>query len=394
MPWRGLEQERALEQAPAGEPEPTLARRPALPWHQELDQKPTSLHKRRHASTRRWLLLPTIATLALLAILAPLGTAVPGAGQASAAPQINALATVGMVGDVVAQVGGACVQVTTLMGPGIDPHTYRASARDLRNMQAADIIFYAGLTLEGQLADVLDRLAARRPTVAVSEAAIPAASLVEANDDRFRIDPHVWMDPSLWTLTVDVVRERLTDLAPECADEFTRRAAAYQEQLAALHEWIKESVASLPAEHRVLVTAHDAFYYYGRAYGLEVHGIQGISTEAEAGLADIRAVTELVIERQVPAIFVESSINPRNIEAVQAAVRAKGLEVAIGGELYSDALGAAGTWHGTYIGMLVHNTTTIVEALGGRVAPLPAALADWADHWQVPLPVQPSGNAG
>jgi len=303
------------------------------------------------------------------------------------------VATVGMVGDVVAQVGGACVEVATLMGPGIDPHTYRASARDLRDLQAADIIFYAGFSLEGQLGEVLNRLAARRPTVAVSERAVPEEDLIRTAD-RYGVDPHVWMDVQLWLRTVDVVRDALAQLAPECAEELARNAAIYISQLAALDEWVQESVASLPPERRVLVTAHDAFSYYGRSYGLEVHGIQGISTEAEAGLADIRAVTDLVVAKQVPAIFVESSINPRNIEAVQAAARSRGQEVALGGELYSDALGAAGTWHGTYIGMLVHNTQTIVTALGGQVPPLPAALAPWAEQWQVPLPVQAGAQAG
>ena len=335
-----------------------------------------------------------IAALAAAVVLVPWATDGPApARTAPASEQLNAVATVGMVGDVVAQVGGECVHVATLMGPGVDPHVYRASARDLRDLQAADIIFYAGLSLEGQLGEVLDRLAARRPTVAVSEAAVPEADLVQTAD-RYGVDPHVWMDVSLWSLTVDVVRDALAELAPECADALARNAAAYKAQLAALHEWVRESVASLPPERRVLVTAHDAFFYYGRAYGLDVHGIQGISTEAEAGLADIRAVTDLVVERQVPAIFVESSINPRNIEAVQAAVRSRGAEVAIGGELYSDALGAAGTWHGTYIGMLVHNTQTIVTALGGQVPPLPAALAPWVEQWQVPLPVQGAGEEG
>ena len=358
-----------------------------MPWDQ-LAEKPD--RRRLRGGMLPWLIVPLVAGLALMAYLSPLG---PAPSRAAAAP-INAVATVGMVGDVVAEIGGACVNVTTLMGPGIDPHTYRASARDLRAMQGADIIFYAGLTLEGQLADVLDRLAARRPTVAVSEAAVPPARLMEANDDRFGMDPHVWMDVSLWALIADVVRDTLAQLAPECEAQLDQRATAYKLQLAALHQWVKESIASLPAHRRVLVTAHDAFFYYGRVYGLEVHGIQGISTDAEAGLADIRATADLVIQRQVPAIFVESSVNPRNIEAVQAAVRARGGAVEIGGELYSDALGQPGTWRGTYIGMLVHNTATIVEALGGQVPPLPAALADWAARWQVPLPVAAPGEDG
>ncbi|MBO8142502.1 MAG: zinc ABC transporter substrate-binding protein [Firmicutes bacterium] len=285
-----------------------------------------------------------------------------------------------MVGDVVAQVGGQCVEVTTLMGPGVDPHLYRASAGDLRVLQRAEVVFYAGHSLEGRLGEVLDRFGATRPVVAVSEEAVPPSLLLEA-EAPYAVDPHVWMDVSLWTRTVDVVRDALAEIQPACAQEFELRAAAYKEQLAALDRWIQDSVASLPRERRVLVTAHDAFHYYGRAYGLEVVAIQGISTEDEAGLADIRAVTDLVVQRGVPAIFVESSINPRNIEAVQAAAKDRGSPVSIGGELFSDALGHAGTWQGTYIGMLVHNTRAIVEGLGGKPAPWPLELADWVKAW-------------
>lgn len=333
-----------------------------------------------------WVGLAVLAWVILMMTGLPLNRPSPNSGTANAA-RLTAVATVGMIGDVVQQVGGTCVAVTTLMGPGVDPHVYRASATDARELQAADVIFYAGLSLEGQLSEVLERLSERRPTVAVSELAVPEDLRVRT-DDGYSVDPHVWMDVSLWARTVDVVRETLSLLAPECATAMGARAASYREQLAALDQWVRDSAASVPPEQRILVTAHDAFYYYGRAYGFEVHGIQGISTEAEAGLADIRAVTDLVVERGVPALFVETSINPRNIEAVQAAVRARGREVAIGGELFSDALGAAGTWQGTYIGMLVHNTKTIVEALGGRVAPLPPALREWAERWQVPLPVE------
>ncbi len=348
-----------------------------------------ALHRASRSARR---LTMAAAAVALAAALVHLWPAVPAPGNTAAGAQlVNAVATVGMVGDVVSQVGGGCVAVSTLMGPGIDPHVYRASARDARDLQAADVIFYAGLSLEGQLSEVLERLAARRPTVAVSESAIPQDRLVRT-DDQYGVDPHVWMDASLWALTVDVVRDALASLAPDCAEALAERAEAYRAELEALHRWILDSVATVPAGRRLLVTAHDAFTYYGLAYGLEVHGIQGISTEAEAGLADIRAVTDLVVERQVPAIFVESSINPRNIEAVRAAVRARGTDVAIGGELFSDALGAAGTWQGTYIGMLVHNTSTIVDALGGNVLPLPAALGDWAARFQVPLPVEPAGE--
>jgi manganese/zinc/iron transport system substrate-binding protein len=197
------------------------------------------------------------------------------------------------------------------------------------------------------------------------------------------IDPHLWMDASLWRRTAPVIATALAGLAPDCADAMQARARDYGEQLDALHGWIARSVATIPERRRVLVTAHDAFGYYGRAYGIRVVGIQGISTESEAGVADIRAVADLVVERGIPAIFVESTINPRTIRAVVEAVAQRGREVAIGGQLHSDALGEEGTVGGTYVGMLYENTTAIVTALGGRTAPLPDALRPWAGTWNV-----------
>ena len=298
------------------------------------------------------------------------------------AQSINAVATIGMIGDVVSTVGGDCVNVTTIMGPGVDPHLYKASASDVRTFQQADIIFYSGYHLEGQLAEVLENFAKRQPTIAVAEAGIDE-SLVKTVENSTATDPHVWMDVSLWANTIPVIAQELASLTPDCTDAINERANAYQTQLESLHAWIAQSIASIPDEQRILITAHDAFEYYGRAYGIEVDGIQGISTASEASLADIRDVANLVTDRKVPAIFVESSINPSTIEAVRQAVRDRGFEVEIGGQLYSDAMGQDGSVDGTYLGMLYKNTKTITESLGGTLAPLPDALIPWADEWNL-----------
>ena len=299
-----------------------------------------------------------------------------GLALAQAEP-LNAVATVGMVGDVVENVGGDCVSVTTLMGPGVDPHLYKASASDVRTLQDAEMIFYAGYALEGQLGEVLEGFGRRTPTVAVAERAVPREALIETSS-VYGVDPHLWMDVALWQNITQVIADELSVMRPECAEAMQARADDYEAKLAALNDWVQKSVATIPEGQRALVTAHDAFAYYGRAYGLEVVAIQGISTQAEAGLTDIRNVVDAVVARQVPALFVETSINPRTIEAVRSAARDRGFEVALGGALFSDAFGETGTPEGSYIGMLVSNTRTITEALGGTPPPLPETLAAWA----------------
>jgi len=295
---------------------------------------------------------------------------------------INAVTTVGMIADVVANVGGDCANPIALMGPGVDPHLYQATARDVRTFQIADVIFYSGYHLEGQLADVLHRLAKRIDTLAVSETAIGEDQIIRVQNGS-GLDPHVWMDPGLWVKTVPVIAGKLAEHRPDCADAIRQNATAYGEQLVALDEWAAQAIATIPEDQRILVTAHDAFNYFGRAYGIEVSGIQGISTESEAGVADIRSVAEMVAERGVPALFVESTINPRTIQAVIDAAARQGHEIGIGAELYSDAMGEAGTAGGTYIGMIYENTYNITRALGGTPPPLPPALAGWAQQWQL-----------
>jgi len=311
---------------------------------------------------------------------------VGGPAWAQGADPLRVVATTGMVADMAQEVGGACIEVTALMGPGIDPHLYRASAGDVDRLGRAELILYNGLRLEGQLGAVLERLASRVPAVAlaerIAEAAADGARLLEGEDAYAgESDPHVWLDVALWAGGSAVLAETIATLRPACAEAAGERAAAYAGVLAALHAWASESLASVPVEHRTLVTSHDAFRYFGQAYGLEVHGIEGISTESEASIADIRATADLVVATGVPAIFVESTISGRTIEAVVAATRDRGHEVTIGGTLYGDAMGDAGTPDGSYVGMVRHNVVTIVTALGGEVAPWPTALLSWADAW-------------
>lgn len=291
-----------------------------------------------------------------------------------------AVTTVGMIGDVARNVAGDCVEVDALMGPGVDPHLYQAKASDVRAFESADAILYAGYSLEGQLGKVLGKLAAKKPTVGVAPASIDPGDLITVQD-IYGIDPHLWMDVQLWGRIAPTIAEAFAEIAPDCAGPMQARVADYRGQLAALDAWIERSVASIPEGQRVLVTAHDAFAYYGRAYDIEVAGIQGISTESEAGIADIRQMVDTVVERRVPAVFIESTINPRTIQAVINGARERGHPVAMGGELFSDAMGESGTPEGTYIGMLRANTLSIVKALGGEPAPWPAELTSWAEQW-------------
>jgi manganese/zinc/iron transport system substrate-binding protein len=317
-----------------------------------------------------------------------------GPAWAQGVEPVRIVATTGMVADVFREVGGPCVEVVALMGPGIDPHLYRASAGDVERLSRAELIAHNGLGLEGQLGAVLDRLGNRVPTVALAEriATEPGAAdggapppLLEGLDAyEGRPDPHLWLDVALWSRGAAIAGEAIADLRPDCASETRERVAATTVTLTALDAWAAASLASVPTEVRTLVTSHDAFRYFGRAYGLEVHGIEGISTESEASIADIRATVDLVIATGVPAIFVETTISPRTIEAVLAAVRDRGHDLVIGGSLFGDAMGDAGTPEGSYVGMVRHNVNTVVTALGGEAAPWPDVLAAWADAWGLP----------
>lgn len=305
--------------------------------------------------------------LLFLATLMVIAACTPAAGQQTVAQQgrdgkLALVTTIGMITDIVEQVGGEHVEVHGLMGAGIDPHLYVASEGDVELLQNADIIFYNGLFLEAQMDSILKQIAERKPAVAVA-GRIDEARLLPWATYADEFDPHVWFDVQLWMMAVEVVRDTLVDQDPAHAEAYQANAANYLEQLAALDAYVKEQAERVPAGQRVLITAHDAFHYFGRAYGFEVRGLQGISTASEASTADVRDLADFIVERQIPAIFVESSVPVRNIEALQAAVRSRGYEVVIGGQLFSDAMGDPGTPEGTYIGMVRHNIDTIVGAL-------------------------------
>ncbi|HEX5727690.1 MAG TPA: zinc ABC transporter substrate-binding protein [Longimicrobiaceae bacterium] len=276
--------------------------------------------------------------------------------------RLSVVTTVGMIRDVVENVGGPHVHVTGLMGPGVDPHLYKASEGDVRRLFRADVIFYGGLHLEAKMAEVLLEMRARTRTEAVAEA-IPRDRLLAPPEFQGAYDPHVWFDVQLWALTVARVEHTLAEIDPAHAGAYRARAARYRERLAALDAYVRAQAARVPPERRVLITAHDAFNYFGRAYGFQVRGLQGISTAAEAGTADVQDLSRFIAARRIPALFVESSIPRRTIEAVQEAVRARGFRVEIGGALFSDAMGSPGTPEGTYEGMVRHNIDTIVGAL-------------------------------
>jgi manganese/zinc/iron transport system substrate-binding protein len=277
---------------------------------------------------------------------------------------IRVVTTVGMITDIVRQVGGERVQVTGLMGPGVDPHLYKASEGDVLRLGTADVIFYGGLHLEAKLAEVLERLGERVRTVAVTDG-IDRSLLFRPAQFQGQYDPHVWFDVTMWMKAVEQVRDTLVGMDPASAALYRANASAYLAQLDDLHRYVKAQAQRIPPEQRVLVTAHDAFNYFGRAYVFEVRGLQGVSTAAEAGASDVRGLADFLAQRRIRAIFIESSVPVRNIEAVQAAVRSRGWNIAVGGELFSDAMGSAGTPEGTYIGMVRHNIDTIVRALLG-----------------------------
>ena len=329
---------------------------------------------------------PIAARPFLLALLAWTALASTASWASAQEPPARVVATVGMIGDVAAELAAGCAEVATLMGPGIDPHLYQATSGDVRDLGRADLILYAGLTLEGQLGEVLARFAERTPTLAVAEAAAGPADRIRTSS-AYGVDPHVWMDASLWAGTVPVIADALAMVAPACESGVRARATEAEAELLALHAWVAEAVATIPEERRVLVTAHDAFAYYGHAYGIQVAGIQGVSTEAEPSIADIRATARTIADAGVPAVFIETTINPRTIQAVLDAAADLGHVATLGGSLYSDAMGEPGTPEGSYVGMLRANTVAIVTALGGAVPPLPDALRPWAERHGVPMDV-------
>ncbi len=317
------------------------------------------LATRRQVSMQRVL----TAVLALGVALALMLITPPASG---ADERLSVVATTGMIADAVREIGGEEVDVDGLMGPGIDPHSYRQTRSDIVAMTRADLVLWHGLYLEAQMEEFLQRLRKRQTVVAVAEG-LDRDRLLGHEDYADKRDPHVWMDPALWADVVAKVCDAMIEARPDLEATFRARATDYIERIERLDQWATEVTSSVPVESRVLLTAHDAFAYFGRAYDFEVIGIQGISTESEAGLRRIRDLVDLLVEREIAAVFVESSVSERNIRALVEGAASRGHEVRIAGTLYSDAMGPAGRYEGTYIGMIDHNITTIVRALGGEV---------------------------
>ncbi len=297
-------------------------------------------------------------------------SALPALGLTALAPPLRAqaplsvVATTGMIADAARVIGGDAVQVQALMGPGVDPHSYRSTRTDIVALSRADLVLWHGLYLEAQMEDLLIDLSEVTTSVPVANA-LPQDVLLSHTDYESRFDPHVWMDPIRWTGVIDSIRAAMAQARPEGAEAFAAQAEAFADEARALDTYAGEVLSAIPDSSRLLVTAHDAFAYFGDRYGIEVAGIQGISTESEAGLARIAEVVDLLVARDVGAVFVETSVSDRNIRALIEGAAARGHEVTIGGELYSDAMGQPGTYEGTWLGMIDHNVTTISRALGG-----------------------------
>ncbi len=281
--------------------------------------------------------------------------------------KISIAATTGMIADIVRNVARDKATVNGIIGEGVDPHLYKPTSLDVKALQSADIVFYNGMKLEGKMSDVLDRIGQQgKKVTAVTEEIARDPDYTLSGEDN-HLDPHVWMDVNGWKSAVNVVAKVLAEFDPDNATFYNNNADVYAAELAALNGYALDSIESIPEGQRVLVTAHDAFNYMARAYGIEVRGIQGLSTESEAGVKDIEDLVNFLVDRKIPAVFVESSVSDKNIKALIEGASARGHSVSIGGTLFSDAMGREGSYAGTYIGMIDHNVTTIARALGGKV---------------------------
>ena len=286
-----------------------------------------------------------------------------GSNEEAKNGKLNVVTTTSMITDLVKNVGGDMINIQGLMGAGVDPHLYKASAGDVTKLATADIIFYNGLHLEGKLVEVFEKMgSAVKSQVALGEH-LDKNTLIGSDYFASNYDPHVWFNIQYFQQFVSAVVDELSAKDPKNSEQYKANGTAFYMKLEALEAEIKEVIETLPKEKRILVTAHDAFNYFGKSYGFEVVGLQGLSTATEAGVQDVQRLSQYIIDKQVKAIFIESSVPRRTIEALEAAVQAKGHDVTIGGSLYSDALGNEGTVEGTYIGMFTYNVNTIVNAL-------------------------------
>lgn len=320
------------------------------------------------SSTRSSRLLCSLLILGLVALFVGCQPASESHPEATAlvayqgAGPIQVTCTVGMLTDLTRQIGGDRLTVTGLMGAGTDPHLYKTTPGDVKKLGTSDLILYCGHHLEGKMGDAFSRVSKRVPAVAVCEQ-IPRADLLAEDPQSDAVDPHLWFDVRLWTKAALVIQDTLIEFDPEHAEGYAARGAALVSQLNELHAWVQSQVQSIPQERRVLVTAHDAFRYFGRAYQFEVIGIQGLSTESEASVQKINELVGLIVDRGIPAVFIESTVSEKNVRSLIEGCQSRGHTLKVGGSLYSDAMGPEGTESGTYMGMVRHNVETIVAAL-------------------------------
>lgn len=284
-----------------------------------------------------------------------------------AEPVLTVMTTTGMVKDMVQQIGGDRIVVDSIMREGVDPHLYQPTTSDVRKVLAADLVFASGLNLEGRMTEVFQRSRSMGVQVFLVTDRIEKTVLLDSPDYPGQHDPHVWHDVSLWAAGIPVVVAALSTADPSGAEVYERNAAEYSNRLKSLHGYVTWIMASVPPDQRVLITAHDAFGYFGRAYGIEVRGVQGITTESEAGIRDVNELVDFIVARRISAVFIEASVNDRNVRALIEGASNRGHVVSIGGTLYSDSMGAPGTWQGTYEGMIEHNVNLMSVALGGFV---------------------------
>lgn len=303
------------------------------------------------------LLLVLVIVLAVWIV----GCASENTGSESEGEKLKVTATIGMIGDVVSNIGGEHVESVSLMKSGIDPHLYKASQGDIAKLEDADIIFYNGLNLEGKMEDIFEKMEEEKPTIAVTRDVVTSTLL--AGDEGGEYDPHLWFNVQYWISTTKVITEELVKADSDNKEYYEKNSKEYIEKLEELDLYAKEQLAKIPEESRTLVTAHDAFGYFGDAYGIDVVGLQGISTESEVGSKDVSELRDFLVENKIKAVFVESSVPKDTIEAVIQGAKEKGHEMKVGGELFSDAMGEEGTVEGTYLGMVRHNVDTIVSAL-------------------------------
>jgi manganese/zinc/iron transport system substrate-binding protein len=310
-----------------------------------------------------------ILFVALLTIVAGCNDAPNAPGSAGATKKPRVVATTTFVGDLVRQIASDRVDLQVIMPAGVDPHSFKPSTGDLGAISRADLVFFNGLHLEGKMVELLEHELKDR-AVAITRDVKPDQLLPWEAGQTGAYDPHIWFDARLWAIAAQTVGDALSKLDPTHASEYQQRTQETVARLNALHEEMRSQLATVPKEKRVLITSHDAYNYFGRAYDVEVRGLQGISTETEAGLTNIQEAVDFIIARKIPAIFVESSVSPKTIERVQADCKSRGFNVKIGGELYSDAMGAAGEHPGyaveTYDGMFRYNVETMVKALGSN----------------------------